>query len=348
TADEVFAPLVDEFARRLDSEEELGASLAVVIDGEPVVDIWGGWADPEHSAPWSSDTIVNTWSCTKTVTALAALILVDRGLDPDAPVARYWPEFAAAGKEGVLVRQLLGHTSGVSGWAEPVTPADILDVPQATALLAEQAPFWEPGTASGYHLLDYGHLVGELIRRVDGRELGTFVREELAEPLGADYWIGLPDSEFGRVSNVVPPPPAQIDLGQVPPDHPAVRTLGNPVLGAEYSWTPQWRRAQLGGANGHGNARSLARIQSVLTNGGELDGRRFLSTTTIERVFEQQSDGLDLVLFQPLRFGIGYALPHPAVTPYLPEGSRVAFWGGWGGSLILNDVGRGVTFAYVM
>ena len=174
------------------------------------------------------------------------------------------------------------------------------------------------------------------------------MREELAEPLGADYAIGLDPSQFGRVSNVVPPPPAQLDLSQLPPDSPAVRTYVNPVLDATITWTDGWRTAQIGGANGHGNARSLARIQSVITNGGELDGRRFLSEATIDRIFEQQSDGVDLVLFQPLRFGIGYALPHPAVTPYLPDGSRVAFWGGWGGSLILNDVGRGATFAYVM
>jgi len=349
TADPRYAALREEFERQLETGGELGASLAVVADGELVVDLWGGWADPERSRPWESDTITNTWSCTKTVTSLAVLLLVDRDLiDPDAPVATYWPEFGAAGKESVLVKHLLSHTSGVSGWAEPVTPEFLYDAQGAAAALAAQAPWWPAGAASGYHLLNYGHLLGELIRRVDGRDLGTFVREELTEPLGADFAIGLDPAEFGRIANVVPPPPAQIDLSQVPPDSPAVRTLGNPVLDATITWTDGWRTAQIGGANGHGNARSLARIQSVLTNGGELDGRRYLSEQTIARIFEQQSDGVDLVLFQPLRFGIGYALPHPAVTPYLPEGSRVAFWGGWGGSLILNDVGRGITFAYVM
>lgn len=348
-SDARFDGVRDEFARQLASGEELGASLAVYQDGELVLDLWGGWADAEHTRAWEADTITNTWSCTKTVTALATLLLVDRGhIDLDTPVARYWPEFAAAGKEGVLVKHLLSHTSGVSGWAEPLTTEGMFDARAASDALAAQAQWWPAGTASGYHLLNYGHLLGELIRRVDGRDLGTFVREELAEPLGADYAIGLDPSQFGRISNVVPPPPAQLDLSQLPPDSPAVRTYVNPVLDATATWTDEWRSAQIGAANGHGNARSLGRIQSVLTAGGEIDGRRYLSDATITRIFEQQSDGVDLVLFQPLRFGIGYALPHPAVTPYLPEGSRVAFWGGWGGSLILNDVGRGVTFAYVM
>lgn len=349
TAPDRFAPLVDEFDRRLESGEELGASIAVYDHGELVVDLWGGWADEEKMRPWEADTITNTWSCTKTVTALATLMLVDRGqLDVDAPVATYWPEFAANGKDGVLVRHLLSHTSGVSGWAEPITVEGMYDAETAAAALAAQAPWWPAGTASGYHLINYGHLLGEVIRRVDGRDLGTFVREEITGPLDADYAIGLDPAEFGRVANVVPPPPAQIDLSQVPADSPAVRTLGNPVLDASVTWTDAWRTAQIGGANGHGNARSLGRVQSILTNGGEIDGHRFLSEATIERVFEQQSDGLDLVLFQPLRFGIGYALPNAVITPYVPEGSRVAFWGGWGGSLILNDVGRGLTFSYMM
>jgi CubicO group peptidase (beta-lactamase class C family) len=348
TFDERFAPLREEFERQLDSGEELGASLAVVIDGRPVVDLWGGWRDESHSSEWDADTITNAWSCTKTVVALATLMLVDRGqLDLDAPVARYWPEFAAAGKEGVLVRHLLSHTSGVSGWELPIRTEELYDAERAAGLLAAQGPWWEPGTASGYHLLDYGHLLGEVIRRVSGRDLGTFVREEIAEPLGADFAIGLDPAEFPRVSNVVPPPPAQLDLSALPPDHPAVRTFGNPVLDAEATWTDAWRTAQIGGANGQGNARGLARIQSVISNGGEVDGIRLLSAATIERIFDQQAEGPDLVLFLPFRFGIGFALPHAASTPGLPA-DRVAFWGGWGGSIIVNDLNERMTFAYIM
>jgi CubicO group peptidase (beta-lactamase class C family) len=346
TLDDRFAPLRDEFERQLDSGEELGASIAVTINGEPVVDIWGGYADTARTTEWAEDTITNVWSTTKTVCALATLMLADSGeLDLDAPVARYWPEFAAQGKAEVLVRQILSHTSGVSGWAEPVTTETLYDAEKAAALLAAQAAWWAPGTASGYHLLNYGHLVGELVRRISGVSLGTFVREQVAEPLGADFHIGLNPSEFHRISNVVPPPPIQ--LATLPPDSPAAKTYSNPVLDATATYTDAWRTAEIGAANGHGNARSVARIQSVITNGGEVDGVRLLRPATIERIFERQSDNTDLVLFVPLRFGIGYALPQSASAPHVPEG-RVAFWGGWGGSLIVNDLDRNMTIAYVM
>ena len=348
TLQERFAPLRREFERRLASGDELGASLAVVIDGQPVVDLWGGFADAARTRPWQSDTITNVWSTTKTVTALAALMLVDRGeLDLDAPVAHYWPEFSANGKSDIPVRSILGHTSGVSGWEAPITVEALYDQEKAAALLAAQAPWWPPGTASGYHLIDYGHLVGELVRRITGRSLGAFVRTEITGPLGADFHIGLADSELPRVSDIIPPPPAKIDLSRLPRDHPAWRTLTNPPLNASSALTAHWRRAELGGANGHGNARSVARIQSIVSNRGEVDGVRLLSEATIERILEQQSDGPDLVLLVPLRFGIGFALPRPETTPSVPPG-RVAFWGGWGGSLIINDLDRGMTFAYVM
>lgn len=348
TAIDKFSALREQLERQLDSDGELGASIAVVIDGEPVVDLWGGHADPERTTEWAEDTITNVWSITKTVTSLAALMLVDRGeLDLEAPVARYWPEFAANGKEGVLVRHLLSHTSGVSGWAEPITADILYDPIRSTELLAAQAPFWKPGTASGYHLLDYGHLIGEVIRRITGQSLGAFVRAEIAGPLGADFYIGLPDSEFSRVSNVVPPAPVPLDFSALPADSPAIPTYRNSPIRAELTWTDAWRRAEIGGANGHGNARSVARIQSVISNGGEVDGVRLLSESTIDRIFERQSDNIDLVLLSQQRFGIGFGLPHPAGDTTLPM-NRIAFWGGWGGSLIINDLDHRMTFAYVM
>ena len=177
------------------------------IDGEMVVDLWGGWADEARTAPWTENTIANVFSTTKCMTSLAALVLVDRGeLDLDPNVAKYWPEFAARGKEGIKVRQLLSHTSGVSGWNQPITLEDLYDWDKSTALLAAQAPWWEPGTASGYHMLNYGHLIGEVIRRITGQRLGEFFAAHIAGPLGADFHIGLPPSEFHRVANVVPPP----------------------------------------------------------------------------------------------------------------------------------------------
>lgn len=342
-----FAGLRDAFTRHLASGEELGGSLAVILDGEPVVDLWGGWADPDRETAWQRDTLTNVWSISKTVTALAALVLIDRGqLDPDLPVAHYWPEFAAAGKSRVLVRHLLNHTSGVSGWAQPVTADDILDNEAAAARLASQPSWWPAGTLSGYHLLDYGTLIGELVRRVTGSPLGQFVAAELAGPLGADFWLGLPESEAHRVSNVVPPPPNPA-LGALPPESPAFLTFTGPLLSAEPTWTEQWRAAGLGGAGGQGHARSVARLNSLIAQGGEVDGVRLMSPATIDRVFAEHTDNVDLVLGLPLRFGMGYAVSHPASTPLIPVG-RVAFWGGWGGSIVIADAERRMTFAYVM
>ncbi|MGW0838719.1 serine hydrolase domain-containing protein [Streptomyces sp. NPDC002787] len=345
--DERFAKVAALLSGNLDAGDELGASIAVLVDGELVVDLWGGWADQGRTAPWRRDTITNVWSCTKTVTSLAALLLVERGLlDIDAPVARYWPQFAARGKEGVLVRHLLSHTSGVSGWERPVTVADIRDVPASTARVAAQAPWWPPGTSSGYHLLNYGHLVGALVRRIDGRTLGRFVAEEIAGPLGADFHVGLPDSEFARVADVVPPPLRSSGLAGADPNGVAMKTFTGPLGGADESWRPEWRRAEIGAAGGHGSARSLARIHSVIACGGTLDGVELLSPRTIDLIFSEQTDGPDLVLGAHLRFGIGFGLPSPAV-PYLPPG-RICFWTGWGGSVVVIDTERRAAISYVM
>ena len=346
TSNARFDPLHELFAAKLESGEDLGASLAVNIDGEMVVDLWGGWADEARTAPWTENTIANVFSTTKTMTALAALVLVDRGeLDLDATVARYWPEFAARGKAGIQVRQLLSHTSGVSGWDQPITLEDLYDWDKSTALLAAQAPWWEPGTASGYHMLNYGHLIGEVIRRITGRRLGEFFAAQIAGPLGADFHIGLPPSEFHRVTNVLPPPiPSDsppFDPTQLDPNSVAFKTWTNPTMppGMKWSWTERWRRADIGAANGHGNARSVARLQSAVACGGEVDGVRLLSPQTIDRIFEVQSNGIDLVIGMPSKWGLGYGL--------LPEG-RVCCFGGYGGSLVIIDVDRRITFAYVM
>ena len=346
-ADSQFAELRAEFQRQLDSGEELGASIAVVDHGKSVVDLWGGFREVERTSSWQRDTIVNVWSITKTMTTLAALMLADRGqLDLDAPVATYWPEFAQNGKAAITVKQVMSHTGGVSGWDMPFSLEELYDYDGAVAHLAAQAPWWEPGTASGYSLLNFGHVVGEIVRRVSGKTLTAFVAEEIAGPLGADFTIGAPRSAYDRISNVVPPPPAQIDLSQLPPGHPALRTFAPVPMDATVTYTDAWREAEIGAANGFGNARSVARIQSIVTNGGEVDGVRLLHQKTIDRIFEEQSNGMDLVLFQPLRFGIGYGLPS-AQESQLPD-RRIAYWGGWGGSIILNDVDRGFTFAYVM
>ncbi len=345
--DPKFEAMREILQRNLDSGADLGASVAVVVEGQPVVDLWGGWADTEQTRPWERDTITNVWSSTKTMMALSALVLVERGeLDVYAPVATYWPEFAANGKERIEVRHLLSHTSGVSGWAQPVVVEDIYDWEKSTSMLAGQAPWWEPGTASGYHALNQGHLVGEVIRRITGLKLGEFFAKEIAGPLGADFHIGLDPSEFHRVSNVVPPPPLPIDFETLDMDSVMVKTFTGPSPDASVSWTPEWRQADIGAANGHGNARSVARVQSVISNGGQVDGISLLSPDTINLIFDEQANGVDLVLGVASRFGIGYGLPNELMP--VPPDSRICFWGGWGGSLVVNDLDHRATVTYMM
>jgi CubicO group peptidase (beta-lactamase class C family) len=294
-----FESLRERFVAKLESGEDLGASLAVNIDGEMVVDLWGGWADLAGTVPWTANTIACVFSTTKTMTSLAALVLFDRGeLDLDANVAAYWPEFAARGKEGIKVRHLLSHTSGVSGWEQPITLEDLYDWDKSTALLAAQAPWWEPATASGYHALTYGHLIGEVIRRITGRRLGEFFSTEIAGPLGADFHIGLPPFEFHRLAELVPWPPQPTFPADLDQSGPAYKTFNGPLMDGNLQWsqTEGWRRAEFGAGNGHGNACSIARIQSAVACGGGVDGVRLLSPKTIDRIFEVQSDGIDLVL----------------------------------------------------
>ena len=346
--DERFEAVRSALARNLDSGEELGASIVLDIDGDIVVDLWGGFRDEARTVPWDERTITNVWSSTKTVTSLAALMLADRGhLDVDAPVARYWPEFGAAGKQDVLVRHMLSHATGVSGLDQPAVVEDLYNWEQATSRMAAQAPWWEPGTASGYHALNYGHLVGEVVRRISGKTLKQFVAEEIAGPVGADFQIGAAESDWGRIADVVPPPPLPLDLTALHQNSPTVKTLTGPFAQAQTANTPGWRHADIGAANGHGNARSMARIMSVVARGGEVDGVRLLGPDTIDLIFHEQQNGVDVVLGAPLRFGLGYGLPRLDVLPYIPD-EKICFWGGWGGSMIIMDVGRRMTISYMM
>jgi len=347
-ADPRFERLREVLDANVESGEELGAAIAVDLHGETLVDLWGGHADVARTRPWEQDTIVNVWSTTKEVTALAVLILVERGLvDVDEPVATYWPEFAKNGKEGVLVRHVMSHTSGVSGWEQPFAIEDMYDAEAAAARLAEQAPWWEPGTASGYHAMSQGPLLGEIVRRVTGRTLTQFVADEIAGPLGTDLQIGAQEKDDDRIAEIVPPPPLPIDFSQIDLESPMARTFMGPVADAKAANTIPWRRAEMGALNAHTNARALARTFSVISRGGEVDGVRLLSKETIDQIFREQSRNVDLVLGVPLRFGIGFALPEPATLPYLPD-ERICFWGGWGGSLTVMFPERGLTVSYVM
>lgn len=341
--DERFAAVRYVLADNLDTGLDVGASVAVFIDGEPVVDIWGGHRDAARTVPWEEDTIVTVFSTTKTMVALCALILVDRGeLDFHAPVARYWPEFAAAGKERIEVRHVLGHTAGLPGWDRPLAPQDLADWEKCTTSLAAQAPWWEPGTASGYHALTQGYLVGELIRRVTGLSVGRFFAEAVAGPLGADFHIGLTADHDHRVAELIPPPHA--DLVDLAPTELGARALAHPKVTGEMTAAPWWRRAEIPAANGFGNARSVAAVQSVIACGGEARGTRLLSRPGVESIFQRQSNGRDLVLDVPLSFGMGFALDS-TTTPMRPHACT---WGGYGGSMILNDLDERLTVAYVM
>lgn len=283
--DERFAMVEHAMASNLESGADLGCSVAVVQDGELVVDLWGGHIDEARSMPWSRDTVTCVFSTTKTMTALCVLVLADRGdVDLHAPVARYWPEFAAGGKEHVELRHILSHTAGLPTWSETVTVDDLLDWEKVTSLLAAQPPWWEPGTAMGYHALTYGYLAGEVVRRVTGRSIGRFFAEEIAGPLGVDFHIGTPASVDPRIAPAIPPEPAEELLD---PESLVHRVATNPRLSQEDLASEAARRAEIPSGNGHGNARSVAMAQSAVSCGsGDL-----LSDAGREAIFEVQAEG---------------------------------------------------------
>lgn len=341
-----FGAVKDVFAENLQSGADVGASFCATLEGQTVVDIWGGFADEARTRPWQKDTIVNVYSSTKTMTALVALILADRGLLRfEDPVAKYWPEFAAAGKERVTVAHLMSHSSGLSGWKEPIAPGDIYDWDKVCALLAAQEPFWEPGTASGYHGLTQGYLVGEVVRRITGQSLGTFFRKEIAEPLGADFHIGMGPEHDDRVADLIPPPLPDPSVPQPEPSALMMNLVTNPPTNPLDTRTRAWRAAEIPAAGGQGNARSLAEIHTILANGGVAKGKRFLSEAGCRKALELQVSGTDLVLGMPARFGLGFGVPDSFIPVANPN---TIFWGGYGGSLIVIDMDARTTFGYAM
>lgn len=258
-------------------------------------------------------------------------------------MARYWPEFEA---RDVLVRQVLGHTSGLSGWNEPLAPQDLYHPTRAAALLARQEPWWTPGDGSGYHAITFGTLAGELVRRVTHASLGMVLRKDFAGPADADFWLGTPACVAPRIATLVPPP-SGLDLSALDANGVAMRTLTNPVIAPTAMKDPDFLAAELGAFNGQGNARSVARLQAIVSHGGTFEGRRYLSRTGVERTFSQQCDGVDRVLLASVRFGLGYALPGSPILPALPPEGRICWWTGLGGSVVVNDLDRRLTFAYV-
>jgi len=352
--DEKFTRVRDALAENFATHGEVGAALAVMVDGEMVVDLWAGHADAAQSRAWERDTLVNVYSTTKGMTALCAHRLVERGLlDLDAPVARYWPEFAQGGKGELPVRYLLSHRAGLPALSEPLPPGSLYNWEVMTSALAKQEPWWEPGTKHGYHALTYGWLVGEVVRRISRKSLGTFFRDEVAEPLGLDFHIGLASNHDGRTAEVIPPVEADLEDGFLSailsdPESMSYKSfsLTEEPIDLEQANTPEWRAAEIPAANGHGSARAVARVYGVLARGGELEGVRVLGASAIESAIVEQSDGLDAVLLLPSRFGMGFMLTQPELQ--LGPNEHAFGHSGLGGSLGFADPDAKLGFGYTM
>lgn len=341
------------FAANFERHGEVGAACAVIHRGAVVVDLWGGWADREARRRWSEDTLQLVFSATKGITAACVLLLAERGeLDLDAPIARYWPEFAAAGKAHIPLRWALSHRAGLAAVDGHLTLAEVLAWDPVIRAIAAQRPNWEPGTGHGYHARSYGWILGEVVRRVTGTSLGRFFAEAIAAPLGVELWIGLPAAQEARVATLYPPPqPSDPDVQamlaqMMGPDTLLGRVLCGPsnLFGYDEMWNRrELRAAELPSSNGIGTARALARFYAALI--GALDGPRVLRPDTVAAACAVQSDGEDLVLRFPTRFGTGFMLP-PTLS--LAAGPSSFGHPGAGGSLALADRDAGFAFAYVM
>ena len=343
------------FAENFDQRGEVGAAIAATVDGRPVVDLWGGFADSARTRPWQRDTIVNVWSTTKGLCAICAHRLADQGkLDFEAPVAQYWPEFAAAGKANLPVKYLLNHKAGMAAIRVPLKHDDIFDWAKVTAELARQEPWWEPGTKHGYHAITFGWLVGEVVRRISGKSLGTYFRDEIAGPLGAEAYIGVPAALDSRIAETIGAPPgkpgepnALLDLTKDPTSVSA-NAIANPptMLAPATTNSRAWRGAEIPGANGHANARALARIYGSLASDGKPDGIKLFESRELPRCYTEQSKGKDEVLKFTTRFGLGFMLSLPGVQ-YGPNPHSFGHPGA-GGSLGFADPDGRVGFGYVM
>ena len=342
----VRAAFADNFAKR----GEPGAAVAVSIDGKAVVDLWGGHADIAQTNSWQRDTLVNFFSVSKALCAICAGQLAERRLlDLDAPVAKYWPEFAQNGKSAITVRVLLSHRAGLPAIAEALPDGAALEWQTIVRALELQEPWWTPGTAHGYHVNTFGFLVGEIVRRVSGKTVGRFVREEIAEPLDADFHIGVPASEHHRIAEYRWPGSGSMVEGDASDPLSQMRwnAYFNPpgFSGAHWVNRPEWREAEVPSTNGHGNARSIVRLYSALVAGGAVDGVQILSESMLREMITEHSCGTDLVSQRPSRFGIGFQLTQPE-RPLGPNPRTFGHFGA-GGSLGFCDPDTGMAFGYV-
>ncbi len=354
SVDDGFGPVADAFRANFADGGEIGAACCLYVDGRPVVDLWGGVADTTTGTAWSSDTLALVFSTTKGAAAICVAMLAERGrLDYDEPVATYWPAFGAAGKEAITVGQLMSHQAGLS-YAEPALDIEaILAVGPVVEALAAQAPLWEPGTAHGYHALTYGWLAGEVVRQVDGRSIGRFLAEEVAAPLGLDFWIGLPAEEEHRVARLLAAPRPEGEELELMMKIAGPGTEGGRALtmsgalligGDDLPWNSREVHAtEMPAANGIASARSIARLYAATV--GEVDGIRLLSEDTVEAVRTERVQGPDRSLVLPTRFGYGFMLDDEHLPMY---GSGSFGHYGAGGSLGMADPEAGIGFGYAM
>ena len=364
-----FEQVADVLRHSLESKFEVGASFAVEIEGEMVMDLWGGHKDAERTMPWQQDTIVNVFSVTKGVTAICAAKLIEQGhLDLHQKVSHYWPEYGCNGKENTTVLDFLCHRAAMFGFRDQVPLDDWTNWGQFTGMLAAQAPFAEPNSIQAYHALTFGWLVGELIRRVDGRTVGVYFKEEIANPLGLDFAIGLDDSDMARCAQMLMldelPSISQLNVLKYLPDFLLSKSLTNikaavsrgfnPIAfdgramdNPNFANTTEWRRAEIPAANGHGVASSLATLYGILSNGGSRDGNEVLKPETIELLRTVHSNGPDMVLFGlNYKFGLGHMLNAP-ITPIGRNRSESMFGHtGIGGAVVFGDVEKKLGFSF--
>jgi CubicO group peptidase (beta-lactamase class C family) len=331
---------------RGDAYEDVGASLAVYRGGRLVADLWGGYRDSARTRPWTRDTLINVWSTTKGITAVAVALLVDRGkLSYEDLVAKHWPEFAANGKGAITVAQLLSHQGGLPGFTdEATTVEDFYDWERVTSRLARQAPMWAPGTKNSYHAMTYGFLAGELVRRLSGMSPGAFVAREIAGPLGAEVFIGLGETLEPRVAVMIKPS-VEVDMAALNLPSEAIAALTNPAVEAERPNSRAWRAAQVPAANGHATAMGLARVYGAIADGGALDGVRLLSPQTIARMTAVQTTRPDLMLGFAPNWAMGFATN--GIGVYGPN-PRAFGHSGWGGSFGCADIEAKVGIGYTM
>ena len=355
SCDARFKRVKELFEANFDNGLEVGAAVAATVDGKPVLDLWAGHADKAGTRPWERDTLVNVYSTTKGITAICAHRLVDQGkLDLDAPVARYWPEFAQAGKEKIPVSYLLSHRAGLPAVRKQLPADAYVNWPVMCAALAAERPWWEPGTKHGYHAITFGYLVGEVIRRITGKTPGAYLRNEISRPLNLDIHIGVDASFDPRIAELVgapPLPPGKVDpLGEMARDPEGVtyKAIANPrpVVDPALINSREWRAAEVPAANGHATARALATLYGALANGGSLNGYRVLTPASIKRGYTQQAYGPDAVLGAVTKWGLGFALSSPE-TPLGPNPHTFGHPGA-GGSIGFADPDARVGFGYTM